>query len=515
MSDFRLNYRGPFIPSYSDALDNLIKGVEYGNEQKRARRKDDEYKRQNDLVEQRLKAQDERERLKFDTEMGDRDAGTLDEIVKRYAEGDVGAAEGYAATKQFYDPRSRTTRGIDFQRRRLPGKMDAPQLKPPGELGDNAGNPTTPPLGEMRLKPPMEEAPDAPAPGLYGMLNPTPTAKPPGLAGMLKPPEKLETGSDTPDVDAARGPEVGVVRLPNGREITLDPGARDAYKARQASAQRERLQKLLDDPSIDPRVKSAIALNAGLTGSQASGAERAAVNNTATQVAGQDFKTGEADKHDMTADQKYAIGMRPRGGGGGRGAKKDDLTITKKQLDIEQEYMDAAEKTLGKTGYVDVVKNARKVEDMAAQVAGADHSSALASIVAGSFTKYAQGGTGVISDADLRFFWQKLGGIAQRWGQSIENVLSGKLTPEIKAEVETAMKTLASSSQQHQDEFGPLLVANVGQLPGGSERLPRVLQTYAPHYYEHVYLPQRAKTGDNGAVGQINDWARNVVKGMR
>jgi hypothetical protein len=55
----------------------------------------------------------------------------------------------------------------------------------------------------------------------------------------------------------------------------------------------------------------------------------------------------------------------------------------------------------------------------------------------------AQGGTGVISDADMKAFWDRIGGLGEKSEQWVMNVLSGKIAPEKRAEVAAAVRELA------------------------------------------------------------------------
>lgn len=181
------------------------------------------------------------------------------------------------------------------------------------------------------------------------------------------------------------------------------------------------------------------------------------------------------------------------------------LSNEKKRLDIEQEYMTAAETTLAKKGYVDVVKDQRKLGMLSEQVAGAADSAALAAITAGAFTKYAQGGVGVVSDNDLRVFWERIGGLGVRTWQAVENILSGTLLPEKQKDVQKAVDQLLSASRRHEKEIGIDLVHNISALPGGVERLPRVLGTYARSYLP-IWQAQQAKK-NKGAAKSLNDEA--------
>jgi hypothetical protein len=113
---------------------------------------------------------------------------------------------------------------------------------------------------------------------------------------------------------------------PSINGVEFDPAAeRERGKEREANAQKERLMKLLDDPTVPADLKRDIALRAGLTGARATGAEGAQIMGRAGQEDGQTFQGGQADKFQLTAEQKMAeAAKRRRRAGAGAVTKADD-----------------------------------------------------------------------------------------------------------------------------------------------------------------------------------------------
>ena len=205
------------------------------------------------------------------------------------------------------------------------------------------------------------------------------------------------------------------------------------------------------------------------------------------------------DQANSTARSRMAAANRPKAG----------VVDTQRGLNIEQEYWDAADKTFKTLGGAAMVKDRAKLEEMAGHVAGAAHNAALASVVAGGFTKYAQGGSGVISDADLMFFWQKLGGIAARTKQSIENLLTGNLTPDIQEQVDGALKQMVQAAKTREIKIGRAIETRISSMQGGRERVGPILKTLTPGYY-NKWVNKRAKSGDEGAVKALEDEAADL-----
>lgn len=188
----------------------------------------------------------------------------------------------------------------------------------------------------------------------------------------------------------------------------------------------------------------------------------------------------------------------------GDGAKKD-LDLQRKGLDIEKQYQGAVQSMLALKKYGEVVHNDRKLAELARNAMGGVDNPALAAMVKGAFVKYAQGGTGVVSDQDMKVFWDRMGGLGVRTLQALEDVMSGGLVTEKAKMVQAAIDEMAASSRANYDDMGKSVVNTLHNMPDGDSRIPRFLKTYAPSYHK-TWLANRAKNGPEGDDGAfLND----------
>jgi hypothetical protein len=100
-------------------------------------------------------------------------------------------------------------------------------------------------------------------------------------------------------------------------------------------------------------------------------------------------------------------------------------------------------------------------------------------VVAGSFVKEAQGGSGVISDSDMEQFWGKIGGAETRTKQWVEDVLNGKIHPEKRAIVAQTVNALAQFELEKQEKVKDALRYRL-QNSALANRTDAVLGTYFP-----------------------------------
>jgi hypothetical protein len=133
------------------------------------------------------------------------------------------------------------------------------------------------------------------------------------------------------------------------------------------------------------------------------------------------------------------------------------------RLDAENEMkaLGFGKATLEAAGY----KNARssyeqftKMTDMA--LAG---NGLLDQAVIGSWTKEAQGGVGVLTDADVDLFWNEAGSWADRNWNTINKVLTGKMMPERRAQALEAVKVLKGRAAANMAEARRRLRSGVGK----------------------------------------------------
>jgi len=198
------------------------------------------------------------------------------------------------------------------------------------------------------------------------------------------------------------------------------------------------------------------------------------------------------------------------------GAKKpvDPRKAQKADLDIETKFDNVVQKVLQNRGYKEIRTQEIKFEDMANTIAGASDSAALASLGSGQFVKMAQGGVGVISDNDMRVFWNRIGGLGARGEQAFHDAVSGRLGAEKKRDVLQAVKVLESKARTNVDDIGKAIADRLSGVEGGEERIETYLSTYAPGYLEK-WQAGRAKGGDAGAESEQIQEEESWLEGLK
>jgi hypothetical protein len=287
MTDWRMRNRPGAPIDLSQGLASIGEALDSVAAAKRQKRKDAEYARQNDLVERGQRAKDLREQTNFELQDSDRKAKTATTVAQLLAEGREGEAAALAKTSQFYDPRSGKTRGLQYD----PGG----QPMPPGPADNEE------PLSAVASKFRLREPGAAPA----GPAEELPT----DYAGHMR---FMGVKPQAPQQ----------LTKPSIEGVQVDPaGERARAKEREATAQKERLMKLLDDPSIPPDLKRSIALRAGLTGAQATNVEGAQITGAEGREDAQAFTGGENEKNRANAVKVAGMRKRP---GAGVSVKADD-----------------------------------------------------------------------------------------------------------------------------------------------------------------------------------------------
>lgn len=109
---------------------------------------------------------------------------------------------------------------------------------------------------------------------------------------------------------------------------------------------------------------------------------------------------------------------------------------------------------------------------------------ALDSTTAGAWTKLAQGGTGVVSDNDVKVFWKRIGGLGVQTADQLEGILTGKISHPKRNLVLDAARWLSDKAAAKlqadregaevlMEKYGPngqrYLRAYYGDAPGGGE----------------------------------------------
>lgn len=530
-----MNFRAPnYFPddsqqSYQGLL-NALRGVTQDREdrrrfdiqEQRQRASEDFMRRQSAVAEARVAESDRRQKIKERLELSDRNKKSAGEISDLIRSGRPQEAAARARAGSYVDPESGEERSIQvdpggesydpgFDNVRLPEPMQ-PQGPPPNQLGSLlSGKLRAPLIGQDA--PPEQPPPAGPTePPPVGEENGAPVAGPPrrGLSalGMGQPPAiPTDQGKLT-----RRNP---AMIMPGGERQEFDPRESERFQAEQAQQHKAKLMEIASDPAMPPDVRQAAALRAGLSGAQASGAEGAQIMGAAAQASGQRFKAGENEKYQMTAAQKHEIGMRPRAAGAG--SEKAQVDLLGKKLTNETRYDSITAKVLSNYGFREGQTQRVKLSDLADQIAGASDSAALAGIARGSFVKLAQGGTGVISDNDMRVFWDRIGGLGIRSQELLHQALDGKLGPEKRDSVLGAIKAMEAKAVANKGSMEAALKARFATVPGGDEKLGGYLNTYFPERQAKPAAGAGAAPAmpPEGSVKQTSDGATFKVVGGR
>lgn len=235
------------------------------------------------------------------------------------------------------------------------------------------------------------------------------------------------------------------------RAVTFDPREHDKVLLAEAKDRANKYREsAMKAPTPDERAQW--LRMADLEEARASGGDRAAITGVAGQENSQQFKAGQSEIYDLTAEQKYKLGLE-RAKNAGRNAQGDWREMeTRKRDDItEANYAQNLTKgVLGKFGFSDVQLQNRKFNSMAGSLS-ASPNAALDAVISGSFVKMAQGGTGVISDKDMTAFWDRIGDVGLKTGQRVEDIISGKILPEKRGIVAAAVHELAGQARGNLD----------------------------------------------------------------
>jgi hypothetical protein len=329
--DFTLRGFRPVTPGLGEGLATLGEALRYRQKREQEEKAAAEYRRQNDLNERRQGANEDRARLEYETRMADRNSGIAEKVLRKTQEGDLSGARAFAGSSRIVDPRTGQLKTIAFD----PGEektapsydqiRDGDDVMEPGESepGIDKQDPYGQPpqaggllsrLGASARAGQHGTAATGDQVGAPGQYN--------GLAQMMRPQAKPQRTNPA-------------FVMPDGTRMEIDPEESARFKQRKADLQRERLLGMMSDPTIPPDVKRSIALQAGLAGAQATGAQSAAVGGRDSQEDSQQFQAGQRQQYDLTADQKAEIARR-RGAGKARGPgaprldKTDDLDVLDK-----------------------------------------------------------------------------------------------------------------------------------------------------------------------------------------
>lgn len=537
MSDFRLRLPNPVIPDYSVGIRALDEGLDYRRERQRQLAKDAEYKRQNDISTRRLEGQEMRERAKYETDTADRNSELSTKVSALAREGRVAEAEALARASQYVDPRTGKQRSVGFDRggdrfdpnfKRLelhpqlaeggytPGKQGFQPAIRDGQMRTDlepAWTPETSPVNYEKAGKMLQMRPPGGDQAAAGDGAPSP------YAGMSQFQLREPDVKAPPSYEGFTKTVKPNMTLPDGSTVELDPEEGERTKLRRAADTAQRLREKATAPETSPAQAQVMLAEANRLEAMLPGASAQHLRGREMQDDNQEFKAGESAKYQLTAEQKLQLARERAARAAAKKDKKPGEARAETKLDLQ---ITAAGRMLAKDiagaySYRESQVQNHKFNQMAGALS-ASPNAALDSVTAGSFVKMAQGGSGVISDQDMEVFWKRIGGVPDRSWQWVENVISGKIQPEKRAEVLEAVQWLAGSAKGKLDEVRDAMEFQFMQDPVLKDRADQFVGAYFGDARKDVREgrgPQAkaagakagAGAGDAGTAAKLKKWA--------
>lgn len=511
MADWRLDFQ-PTIMSNRRGLDAFDRALEYRAERDRQKNVDAMQERRVKMEELREANRDRREKGEYDLRLADRRKGLVGEVSKLASKRRHSEARALAKASQVIDPRTGEMVSLDYDPGDIDDEASGPDVSPktpsvePTPLG-----PRSDATKEPGLVPAVQRRDDALAPvvdpsrveppgmdwsrvdALPRILDPFGKTRGAPTGAMAQAPEQgrqkeatpdlrhfssfVKTGSTTGDMPKS-GPLPEAPRpqrrkpaiiLPGGERIEIDLDEAKRFEQEEANEKKERMMGLLADPTLPPDLKRAIALRAGLTGVQATGAEGAQIMGAEGREDAQTFKAEESAKYDLTAAQQMDLAIKKlaqRKGAGGKGSslkkEKDQWEINRKIMVRNSAVDSAIQQVMNNEGY----KEIRGEQDMLGKInniAGvASVNSAASALLRGWYARFGQG-AGVLTESDLNTFYNNVGSLAERLGIRATEVLSGTPTEDKVQLIKQALEQTLQQSQSRRHALGDKLITTMLQ----------------------------------------------------
>jgi hypothetical protein len=171
----------------------------------------------------------------------------------------------------------------------------------------------------------------------------------------------------------------------------------------------------------------------------------------------------------------------------------------------EEQAIDAITKNvLTTTGYKEQALANRRFNDMAFKLSKGN--AAIDAAIIGEWVKQAQGGTGVLSDADIKTFYTRIGGWGIRTEEEIQGAINGKMGAEKRKLMLTAVKELAGRAATNMNEVKESLRFRL-QDSAFAHRTDSALGTYFPE--------ERSKIEDARAIDKARQARKNNTRAGR
>lgn len=449
-------------------------------EEARQAKKDDAYLKQVDAQTLNVKRQEQRDKLKFEREEAERRARAINNFRKLYGRGEYGAAETELAAQRFQDPgdpEKLAGIGLEYDKKVTPGA-------PVGTFF-NRGSEGLSLTGGQKLQ--ADESIADPRVEAAQKLRLT--------LGYDRPQPQDETvrGPDKEELVGAR------LKFPTGEESYI--AADEARNAARGEAER-RAQQLADAAAMepDPRQRALLLREANMARGEADKLTRSAASNLDLQEDSQAFKAQESALDRSSAERRTTImANRPRSGGKGP-PDPNDPEYQWKLGRVHTQLDEAVNKYLGRIGYTkNVVEPQFAVGELQRLSGVATISPGAATLIRGKFARTAQG-AGVLTDQDLAVFYRNMGGIADRIGTTVEDILSGTITDEKQKYIKEALDVTEQEAMARQMKVGKGIEDVLRARPNvDDENTGRYLETYAPGYYRVWRERKNAEAAAAGA----------------
>lgn len=222
--------------------------------------------------------------------------------------------------------------------------------------------------------------------------------------------------------------------------------------------------------------------------------ERAAADRYQQQLAAEDRRDERFYEHNAVTSGQAMDRTKLIAGTRGAMVEQGEKRIG---LSEEAAAREAVNKVFTNLGFRENQVANRKFNDMAAQLSQ-NPNAAKDAVVAGSFVKLAQGGTGVISDSDMNVFWNRLGGLGVRTLDELQGVIDGRISHPKRELVLQAVRDLAGTAQGHLNEIQKSLEYQFDASPNLSPYKDQMVGTYFMGHRKRVQ--NRAASGKGGAV---------------
>jgi hypothetical protein len=128
---------------------------------------------------------------------------------------------------------------------------------------------------------------------------------------------------------------------------------------------------------------------------------------------------------------------------------------------------------------------------------------ALDAATSGQWVKLAQGGTGVISDSDMKVFWKAIGGLGDYVEGQVQGLINGRIAEGKRAIVVQAVQHLGQTAQANLAKAQKALEYHFDTSPNLAEYKDQMVGTYFPGYRAKA-VDRRAIDKAKGAQGNLD-----------